>query len=80
MKELLLFFTGVAIGFFYFWHLYLQLNYLKNKHKIPIFFTFSIRFGLFSIILAILFHLFHSLVLYTILGFIISKFWIYFYK
>ncbi len=80
MKELLLFFTGLVIGFLYFGHLYLQLEYLKNKHKIPIFFTFAIRFGLLSTILGILFYLFNSLAIYTVFGFIISRFGIYFHK
>jgi len=80
MKELLLFFTGLVIGFLYFGHLYLQLGYLKNKHKIPIFFTFAIRFGLLSIVLGILFYLFNSLAIYTVFGFIISRFGIYFHK
>lgn len=80
MKELLLFFTGLMIGFLYFGHLYLQLGYLKNKHKIPIFFTFAIRFSLLSIVLGILFYLFNSLAIYTVFGFIISRFGINFYK
>jgi|GEM_PF-1633039 len=78
MKELLLFFAGLVTGYLYFGHLYLQLEYLKNKYKIPIFFTFAIRFSLLSIVLGILFYLFNSLAIYTVFGFIISRLGIYF--
>ncbi len=80
MKELFLFFTGLVTGFLYFGHLYLQLEYLKNKQKTPIFFTFFIRFGLLSIVLGILFYLFNALAVYAVFGFILSRFGIYFYK
>lgn len=80
MKELLLFFTGLLTGFLYFGHLYLQLEYLKNKQKIPIYFLFLVRFVLLSIVLGILFYLFNALAVYAVLGFILSRLGIYFYK
>lgn len=80
MKELILFFTGLFTGFLYFGHLYWQLEYLKNKKKIPIFFTFFVRFGLLAILFAILFYLFNALAIYVVFGFIISRLGIYFYK
>lgn len=75
MKALLLFFTGMLIGFLYFGHLYLQLQHLKKKHKIPIFFTFLVRFLLLSIVLGILFYHFGYLAIYTFLGFIVSRYY-----
>jgi len=79
MQEVLLFFTGLWIGFLYFGHLYLQLQNLTKKCKIPIFFTFPVRFVLLSIVLGILFYLFNTLAIYAVFGFIISRFGIYFY-
>ena len=75
MKAVLLFFTGMLIGFFYFGHLYLQLQYLKKKHKIPLFFTFLVRFGMLSIVLGILFYHYSYLAIYAFLGFIISRYY-----
>ena len=75
MKALLLLFTGILIGFFYFGHLYLQLKYLKKKHKIPLFFTFLVRFSLLSIAFGILFYHFGYLAIYTFLGFMISRYY-----
>jgi len=80
MKELILFVTGLLIGFLYFGHLYWQLGYLKKKQKIPIFFTFFIRFALLSIVFGILFYLFNALAIYVVSGFIMSRFGIYLYK
>ncbi|GIT97848.1 ATP synthase subunit I [Sulfurovum sp. TSL1] len=75
MKALLLLFTGMLIGTFYFGHLYLQLQHLKKKHKIPFFFTFLVRFLLLSIILGMLFYHFSYLAIYAFFGFIISRYY-----
>jgi hypothetical protein len=75
MKALLLLFTGILIGSFYFGHLYLQLQYLKKKHKIPFFFTFLVRFLVLSMALSMLFYHFGYLALYTFLGFMISRYY-----
>ncbi|WP_414717496.1 ATP synthase subunit I [Sulfurovum sp.] len=75
MKALLLLFTGILIGFFYFGHLYLQLQHMKKKHKFPFFFTFLVRFSLLSIVFGMLFYHFGYLAIYTFLGFMISRYY-----
>lgn len=77
MKELFLFFTGLLIGSLYFWHLYLQIQYLKKERKAVIFFTFFVRFLLLGIVLGILFYLFNALAIYTVFGILICRFMIY---
>ncbi|MCD6173667.1 MAG: hypothetical protein J7J96_07755 [Sulfurimonas sp.] len=78
MKELILFFTGLFIGFFYFGHLYLQLRNLKKEYKPSLFFTFPIRFLLLSTILGIIFYQFNTLAIYTIIGLLVSRFGVYY--
>ena len=78
MKALLLFFAGLLIGSLYFWHLYLQLQNLKKAHKIPLFFTFPVRFLLLSILLGMLFYRFDTLAVYSVFGVLICRFVIYF--
>ncbi|MDD3592782.1 MAG: hypothetical protein PHO65_09075 [Sulfurovum sp.] len=78
MKALLLFFAGLLVGSLYFTHLYLQLQNLKKAHKIPLFFTFPVRFLLLSIVLGMLFYRFDALAVYAVFGVLLCRFVIYF--
>lgn len=77
MKALLLFIAGLSVGSLYFWHLYLQLQNLKKAHKIPLFFTFPVRFLLLSILLGILFYRFDTLAVYSVFGVLLCRVIIY---
>lgn len=63
------------MGAFYFGHLYLQLQHLKKKHKIPFFFTFLVRFSLLSIAFGMLFYHLSYAAIYAFLGFMISRYY-----
>lgn len=77
MKALLLFIAGLSVGSLYFGHLYLQLQNLKKASKIPLFFTFPVRFLLLSIVLGMLFYRFDTLAVYAVFGILLCRFSIY---
>ncbi|WP_200763731.1 ATP synthase subunit I [Nitrosophilus alvini] len=73
MNGYTLFIFGALLSLLYFYHLYLQLKLLKSKKR-NIFFSFSFRFVLLSVILGWLFYSYEISALYSAAGFITGRF------
>ena len=74
MKEILFFIIGNVIAIFYFSHLYFQLANLGKRRKISFYFTFPLRFSVLSILLGILFLIYGSMAVYSIIGIVTGRF------